>query len=50
VPLCDGAEITESGVTAGEAEGVLFLRNEDDAAVFELGAGEYSFVARWEKG
>jgi alpha-L-rhamnosidase len=49
VPMRDGTQITENGVAAGEAEGVLFLRNEDDCAVFEVGAGEYSFAARGEK-
>jgi alpha-L-rhamnosidase len=44
VPASEGAEVTEGGEPAGEAEGVEFLREEEGAAVFTVGSGEYEFV------
>jgi alpha-L-rhamnosidase len=44
VPASDGAGVTEGGGPAGEAEGVEFLREEEGAAVFAVGSGEYEFV------
>jgi alpha-L-rhamnosidase len=35
--------VTEGGKPAGSAEGVKFLRMDGDAAVFEVGAGQYRF-------
>jgi alpha-L-rhamnosidase len=46
LPTREGTQITESGTDAGESESVMFLRREADAAVFEVEAGEYSFVAQ----
>jgi alpha-L-rhamnosidase len=46
VPAHEGTQITESGQAVDEAHSVLFLRGEADAEVFEVGAGEYSFVAQ----
>ena len=43
VPAKDAARVTESGVSAAQAEGVQFLRQEGPAAVFAVGAGEYHF-------
>ena len=38
--------ISESGRPAGQAEGVRFLRSEGGAAVFAIGSGRYSFIAK----
>ena len=43
VPAQDGSQVTEGGKPAGQAEGVKFLRMEEDVAVFEVGAGQYRF-------
>ena len=43
VPAQDASQVTEGGKPAGHAEGVKFLRVEGDAAVFEVGAGQYRF-------
>jgi alpha-L-rhamnosidase len=43
VPAKDAAGVTEGGKPAGKAEGVKFLCFEGDAAVFEVGAGQYRF-------
>jgi alpha-L-rhamnosidase len=45
VPANNPAGVTESGVPAGKAKGVRFLRQQDGAAVFEIGSGTYSFAA-----
>jgi hypothetical protein len=37
----------ESGNPAGRADGVRFLRQDGDTAVFEVGAGVYLFTAGW---
>jgi alpha-L-rhamnosidase len=39
-------DITEGGQPAARAAGVRFLGNEAGAALFEVGAGSYSFVSR----
>ena len=44
VPTTDAAGVTEGGGRARESEGVEFLREEDGAAVFAVGSGEYEFV------
>ena len=44
VPASDGAGVAEGGGPAGEGEGVEFLREEEGAAVFAIGSGEYEFV------
>ncbi|HEX2971292.1 MAG TPA: family 78 glycoside hydrolase catalytic domain [Tepidisphaeraceae bacterium] len=46
VPTRDGQSVTESGKPAGEAPGVRFVRMTDNAAVYEVGSGHYSFEAK----
>ena len=46
VPAADAAYVTESGQLASRAAGVQFVRMEDGAAVYEVGAGRYHFEAR----
>jgi alpha-L-rhamnosidase len=43
VPAKDAAGITESGKPAAKADGVKFLRMENNAAVYEVGSGTYHF-------
>ena len=43
VPTKDAAAVTESGKAAAEAEGVKFLRMENDRAVYQVAAGTYQF-------
>jgi alpha-L-rhamnosidase len=43
VPTKDSAKITESGKPANDAPAVKFLRQEGNAAVFQVGSGNYSF-------
>ncbi|MEI6679940.1 MAG: glycoside hydrolase family 78 protein [Mariniphaga sp.] len=43
VPAKDAAEVTESGKPAAKAEGVKFLRTENNAAVYAVGSGTYQF-------
>ena len=45
VPAKDAAAVTESGKPAAEAEGVKFLRMENDRAVYQVAAGSYGFVS-----
>jgi alpha-L-rhamnosidase len=45
VPAKDAAAVTESGKAAAEAEGVKFLRMENDRAVYQVSAGSYGFVS-----
>ena len=45
VPAKDAAAVTESGKAASEAEGVKFLRMENDRAVYQVAAGSYGFVS-----
>jgi alpha-L-rhamnosidase len=44
VPCNDGV-VTESGVPAGQAIGVKFLRKEPNACVYSIGSGTYHFVS-----
>jgi alpha-L-rhamnosidase len=46
VPAKDAAGVTESGKPAGEAEGVKFLRMENNAAVYAVGSGTYQFQSQ----
>jgi alpha-L-rhamnosidase len=46
VPAKDAASVTESGKPAGEAEGVKFLRMENNAAVYAVGSGSYQFQSQ----
>ena len=40
------ASVTESGKHAGDAEGVKFLRMENNYAVFAVGSGNYQFQSQ----
>jgi alpha-L-rhamnosidase len=46
VPAKDAAGVTESGKPAGEAEGVKFLRMENNTAVYAVGSGTYQFQSQ----
>jgi alpha-L-rhamnosidase len=46
VPAKDAAGVTESGKSAGDAEGVKFLRMENNAAVYAVRAGSYQFQSQ----
>ena len=46
VPATDATNVTESGKSAEQAEGVELLRLEDGCAVFEVGGGVYRFESR----
>jgi alpha-L-rhamnosidase len=43
VPAKDAAGVTESGTSAAKAEGVKFLRTENNTAVYAVGSGAYRF-------
>ena len=43
VPIKDSASVRESGKPADHADGVKFLRVENDASVYEVGSGSYVF-------
>jgi len=45
VPAKNMASITEGGKPVASAEGVKFLRQENDKVVFELGSGTYAFAS-----
>ncbi len=44
IPAKDISSITESGQPVAAAEGVKFLRQENDQTVFEVGSGTYQFA------
>ncbi|WP_317175544.1 glycoside hydrolase family 78 protein [Pontibacter beigongshangensis] len=46
IPASSEKSVTEGGKAAARANGVKFLRMEGDRAVFEVGSGSYSFVAK----
>ena len=46
VPAHDANDVTESGISIEQAEGVKFLRMEDDVPVYEIGSGKYTFVSK----
>ena len=46
VPGTGPESVSESGRLAGQDEGVRFLRSEGGAAVFAIGSGRYSFIAK----
>lgn len=46
VPTKDASTVAEGGQPAVKAEGVKFLRMEDNAAVYEVVAGQYRFVSK----
>ncbi len=43
VPARDAAQVTESGQPAASAEGVTFLRMENQVALYTVGSGTYQF-------
>jgi alpha-L-rhamnosidase len=45
VPVKDTASVTESGKSVNMADGVKFLRMDNDQCVFEVGSGSYQFKA-----
>jgi alpha-L-rhamnosidase len=45
VPATDAARVTESGKPAQRAEGVRFVGQEKDKAIFEVDSGTYSFAS-----
>ncbi len=45
VPAKDAESVTEGGKPAARSKGVRFLRMEEDAAVYEVGSGNYVFVS-----
>ena len=49
VPAQDALQVTESGQPAGEADGVMFLRLEAGAAVYEVGSGRYAFQSKTDE-
>jgi hypothetical protein len=49
IPTADAQSVTEGGKPATQSEGVKFLRAEDGAAVYEVGAGTYAFRAALNK-
>jgi alpha-L-rhamnosidase len=44
IPSADPDNVRESGKPAAHAEGVKFLRVENDAAIFQIGSGSYAFT------
>jgi alpha-L-rhamnosidase len=44
LPTNTGSQIIESGKRIEEAEGVVYVREEQACTVFEVGSGEYEFV------
>ncbi|MFC1561172.1 glycoside hydrolase family 78 protein [Candidatus Latescibacterota bacterium] len=44
VPVASNEMISENGNPIEEAEGVTFLYNENDSAVFSVGSGNYRFI------
>ena len=45
VPAGSSSSVTESGVPAGSAPGVQFLRDENGYAVYAVGSGSYAFTS-----
>jgi len=45
VPASNVSQVAEGGKPAASAAGVKWVRNEDGAVVFEVGSGDYEFVA-----
>lgn len=46
LPAKSAKDVEEGGRKVANAEGVKFVRMEGDRAVFEVGSGEYAFVAK----
>jgi alpha-L-rhamnosidase len=49
VPAKDVSQVTENGHAIDTAQGITFLRTENDFAVFEVEAGSYSFSSQLGK-
>lgn len=47
IPHARAGRVFESGKPAAASEGVTFLRQDGDTAVFAVGAGAYRFTAEW---
>ncbi len=47
VPTSDPASVTEGGQPASQADGVTLLRADEEAAVYKVGSGTYTFVAKY---
>jgi alpha-L-rhamnosidase len=47
IPNTRAETVMESGKPAAASDGVTFLRQDGDTAVFAVGAGEYAFTAEW---
>jgi alpha-L-rhamnosidase len=47
IPAGNAADVTENGKPASQAQGVKFLRQEGDRAVFEIGSGRFAFQSRF---
>jgi alpha-L-rhamnosidase len=47
VPSIDPTAVTESGKPASQTDGVTLLPAEKEAAIFEVGSGEYVFEGKW---
>lgn len=50
VPTTDPKSVKEGGKPAGSVPGLLLLRTEDDAVVFEAGSGAWRFEAAYKSG
>lgn len=48
IPTKKVEEIKEGEAMASSAQGVKFVRTEDDYAIFEIGSGKYQFVSSYE--
>jgi len=47
IPNSRAETVMESGRPAAASDGVAFLRQDGDTALFEVGAGAYTFTAEW---
>jgi alpha-L-rhamnosidase len=50
IPAKDPGRVMESGKPAGQSSGVRFVRMEDNAAVYEVGSGDYRFTISGDDG
>ncbi len=46
VPASNKSQVTEGSSPAAQTAGVKWLRDEDGSSVFEVGSGEYDFMAK----
>ncbi len=46
VPMAAGKTVMESGKAADKSEGVMFVKNENGAAVYNVGSGIYTFTVK----